>query len=119
MRMVGRDLNMAIREMLGARPLAWIAAPILILTTWAMLADTRARAQEPRSRFGGYMRMVSASGRVIAGESTDPSYVGWIPLRQTTVPSGAEMAASASASADGKSVHPPVVVVKVREDRKS
>jgi type VI protein secretion system component Hcp len=89
-----------------------LSAPMLILTTWTMLAGA-ARAQGT----GGYMRAVSASGRVMAGESTDAKFSGWIPLRQTTMPSAAEMAAMASedAATPAKEVHPPIVVVKDRD----
>ena len=97
-----------------------LGAPVLILTTWVMLAGAAGslRAQQPASRFGGYMRMVSASGHVVAGESTDPLYKGWIPLRHTTLPSAAEMSAMAeqdAAAGASKAVHPPIVVVKDRD----
>jgi len=101
------------------------AAPVLILMTWAMLAGSAmAQTKLPpgmdpgTSRFGGYMRMVSASGHVIAGESTDPAYPSWIPLRQTTMPSAAqmtEMAAEDPATA-AKTVHPPIVLIKDRDN---
>jgi type VI protein secretion system component Hcp len=70
------------------------------------------------SRFGGYMRMVSASGHVIAGESTDPNYLAWIPLRQTTMPSAAQMSemASEDPATAAKTVHAPIVVVKDRDN---
>ena len=109
------------RKRLGAQPAARFAVPVLILTTWVMLPGmTRSlRAQQPASRFGGYMRMVSASGHVITGESTDPLYKGWIPLRQTTMPTAAQMAAMAdensAASTAPKGVHPPIVVIKDRD----
>ncbi len=110
---------MTMRQISRAR----IAAPVLILTACAMLASA-ARAQAPNSRFGGYMRVVSASGHVIAGESTDPMFNHWIPLRQTTMPTAAQMAAMAEGSAAAgsgsgataaKAVHPPIVVVKDRD----
>lgn len=97
---------------------AQMAAPILILTTCAMLAGVAraSRAQAPNSRFGGYMRVVSASGHVIAGESTDPAFNHWIPLRQTTMPTAAQMAAMAEGAATAaKAVRPPIVVVKDRD----
>jgi type VI protein secretion system component Hcp len=70
------------------------------------------------SRFGGYMRMVSASGRMIPGESTDPNYPAWIPLRQTTMPSAAQMTemASEDPATATKTVHAPIVVVKDRDN---
>jgi type VI protein secretion system component Hcp len=101
-------------------------APILILAVWSMLggatmAQTRIPEGKPdTSRFGGYMRMVSASGHVIAGVSTDPLYPGWIPLRQTTMPSDTQMEAMAAENSagagDAKAMHPPVVVVKDRDN---
>ena len=105
---------MAMRGLLRAR----IPVAILILTTaaWTLLAGP---SGAQASRFGGYMRMVSASGHVVAGESTDPAFKGWIPLRHTTMPSAAEMAAMAddgsAASAAKGGVHPPIVVVKDRD----
>jgi type VI protein secretion system component Hcp len=92
-----------------------IAGPILMLTAWAMLAGA-ALAQTPNT--GGYMRMVSASGHAIAGESTDPVYKDWIPLRTTTTPSPAELAAMArqnAASSGANAINPPIVVVKDRD----
>ena len=109
------------RKLLGEQPAARFAVPVLILTTWVMLPGMARslRAQQPASRFGGYMRMVSASGHVISGESTDPTYKGWIPLRQTTLPTAAQMAAMAdensAASTATKGVHPPIVVIKDRD----
>jgi type VI protein secretion system component Hcp len=91
------------------------AAPILILST-CLLFGTTARAQT-----GGYMRAVTSHG-AMAGGSTDPKYNGWIPLRQAAMPSALQMAALAeeantsSSAAAGKSVHPPVVVVKDRDE---
>jgi len=110
------------RKILGAQAAARFAVPVLILTTWVMLAGmTRSlHAQQAATRFGGYMRMVSASGHVIAGESTDPRFKGWIPLRQTILPTVAQMAAMAdensSASSAPQGVHPPVVVIKDRDN---
>jgi type VI protein secretion system component Hcp len=92
------------------------AAPILILSTCLLLFGTTVRAQT-----GGYMRAVTSHG-AMAGGSTDPKYNGWIPLRQATMPSApqmaalAEEAATSSSAAAGKSVHPPIVVVKDRDD---
>ncbi len=110
------------RNISAARARARFAAPILILVTWTMLAgaavaQTRlpAGSDPGTSRFGGYMRMVSASGHVIAGESTDPAYNRWIPLRQTTMPSPAQTEAIAAEDPSAKAVHPPVVVVKDRD----
>jgi type VI secretion system Hcp family effector len=106
---------MGMRKAFEARAAARIAAAILILTTFAMLART-ACAQAPAGRYGGYMRVVSASGHVIAGESTDPMFNHWIPLRQTTMPTAVQMAAMAKeSSAVAKSVHPPIVVTKDRD----
>jgi type VI protein secretion system component Hcp len=99
-------------EKSGARVGARFAAPILILVTWTMLARP-ACAQGT----GGYMRCVSASGRAMAGVSTDATFNGWIPLRQTTMPTAAEMSARTSedAATAAKEVHPPIVVVKDRD----
>jgi type VI secretion system Hcp family effector len=114
---------MGIRRLFEAR----IAAPVLILTAWGMLAETGcAQAQASVSSGTGYMLAISASGHVIAGESTDPAYNGWIPLRQTTMPTTAQMAAMAqedaaqglsgsAAASTAKAVHPPIVVVKDRD----
>ena len=75
-------------------------------------------AQTTSTGTGGYMRMVSASGRVMPGVSTDAAFNGWIPLRQVTMPSPAEMTAMAAEdpSTASKSVHPPIVVVKDRDN---
>jgi type VI protein secretion system component Hcp len=109
---MGRDIAMAMREMAGAWTCARWAAPILILTTWAMMTGA-AWAQGT----GGYMRIISASGRAMAGESTDSKFSGWIPLRQTTMPTAAEMSALAAedTAAAAKEVHPPIAVVKDRD----
>jgi type VI protein secretion system component Hcp len=108
----GRNFHMATREKSAARAGARLAAPILILVTWVMFARP-ACAQGT----GGYMRCVSASGRVMAGTSTDAAFNGWIPLRQTTIPTAAEISAMASEDAGtaAKEVHPPFVVVKDRD----
>jgi type VI protein secretion system component Hcp len=112
---------MAMRKTLKAQPWGRFAAPILILTTWVMLASA-GRAQAPVAGGSGYMRAISASGHVIAGESTDPVYNAWVPLRQTTMPTGAQMAAMAEegsaqgAASAAKVVHPPIVVVKDRDN---
>ena len=102
---------MAMRRILGAQ----ITTPVLILAMWAMLAGVTV-AQKPNS--SGYMRVVTASGHVMAGESTDPAHNGWIPLRQTTMPSAAQTAAMTqedAAAGGAKAVHPPIVVVKDRD----
>jgi type VI protein secretion system component Hcp len=103
---------MATTETSGARVCAGFAAPILLLVTWTMFARP-ACAQGT----GGYMRCVSASGRTMAGVSTDPTFNGWIPLRQTTMPAAAEMSAMTSEDVGtaAKEVHPPIVVVKDRD----
>ena len=69
----------------------------------------------------GYMRVVTASGRQMAGESTDPAYFSWIPFRQVTLPTASEISQLAkesnagSTSTDAKSVHPPIVIIKDRD----
>jgi type VI protein secretion system component Hcp len=111
--------------------------PILIIVAgaWLLLA-TAAAAQE-----SGYIRVITSSGRQMAGESLDPAYPAWIPIRSANMPSQWEMegmsqdssASSAPAttdakaaantrttdshatSSDSKVVHRPVVVVKYRD----
>jgi len=111
-RMAGRNFHMATRDESGARVCARFAATILILATGTMLAGGVC-AQGT----GGYMRCVSASGRAMPGVSTDATFNGWIPLRQTTMPTAAEMSAMTSedAATAAKDVHPPIVVVKDRD----
>jgi type VI secretion system Hcp family effector len=90
-------------------------APILILGA-CLFAGTAARAQGM-----GYMRVMTAHGQV-AGESTDPAHDGWIPLRDSKMPSAAQIAAMAEEAAaapdaaSGKATHPPVVIVKDRDN---
>jgi type VI protein secretion system component Hcp len=108
---------MARRTILVARPLRQFSGPILILATWAMLAGAGG-AQAPVGTGTGYMRAISASGHVIAGESTDPVYNAWVPLRQTTMPTAeqiAEETATQGAGSAAKVVHPPIVVLKDRD----
>jgi type VI secretion system Hcp family effector len=91
------------------------AAPVAVVAAWLSVAGA-ARAQD-----AGYMRMVTTSGRQMAGESTDPAHLGWIPLRQVTMPSASEIAAVAQESSAGSatsaamSVHRPVVIIKDRD----
>jgi type VI secretion system Hcp family effector len=61
------------------------------------------------------MRVLTSSGHQMAGESTDPAHLGWIPLRQATMPTTSEIAALAQESSAAKSVHRPVVIVKDRD----
>ncbi len=102
---------MATPKNLGIRT----AAPILILST-CLLFGTAASAQSV-----GYMRALTSHG-AIAGGSTDPKYDKWIPLRQAAMPSAPQMAAlaeeasAAPAAAASKAVHPPVVIVKDRDE---
>jgi type VI protein secretion system component Hcp len=95
--------------------------PLRILVTVAaigawLFADGAIGAQD-----AGYMRMVTSSGRQVAGESTDPAHNGWIPLRRATMPSASEIAAAAqesgttSAESAAKSVHRPIVLIKDRD----
>ena len=92
-----------------------IAAPILIVST-CFLFGSAVRAQSV-----GYMRVLTSHGQ-IAGESTDPVYNGWIPLRRTTMPSAPQMASmaeeatAAPGEAAGKLTHPPIVIVKDRDN---
>ena len=103
---------------------------IAIAGAWLMLGAA-AGAQE-----GGFIRVITSSGRQMAGESIDPAYPAWIPFRSANMPSQWEMegmsqdssassapattdakaAANAHAtSSDSKVVHRPVVVVKYRD----
>jgi type VI secretion system Hcp family effector len=90
-------------------------ASVVIVAAW-LLADSAAHAQS-----AGYMRMISASGRQMAGESTDPAHYGWIPLREAIMPSASEITAIAqeskntSPASDSKSVHRPIVLIKDRD----
>lgn len=57
----------------------------------------------------------------MTGESTDPAHYGWIPLREATMPCASEISAIAreskdpSAGSESKSVHPPIVLIKDRD----
>ncbi|HEX4002309.1 MAG TPA: type VI secretion system tube protein Hcp [Candidatus Acidoferrales bacterium] len=57
----------------------------------------------------------------MAGQSTDPAHLGWIPLRQVTMPTPSEIASlakessSASVASTDKAVHRPVVIIKDRD----
>jgi type VI protein secretion system component Hcp len=88
---------------------------IPLVAAWLFAVGT-ARGQD-----GGYMRVVTSSGRQMAGESTDPAYLAWIPLRQVTMPTPSEIAALANESnsvpeaSAAKSVHRPVVIIKDRD----
>jgi type VI secretion system Hcp family effector len=97
-----------------ARP--WAAVPVAAVAAWLLAAGT-ARAQD-----AGYMRVITSSGHQMAGESTDPAHLGWIPLRQATMPTPSEIAALAqqessagSTASTAKSVHRPVVIIKDRD----
>jgi type VI protein secretion system component Hcp len=100
----------------GSIPVALRAMASTALVAACLLLGGAARAQD-----AGYMRMVSSSGRQMAGESTDPAHHGWIPLRQAIMPSASEIAAIAqeskgvSAASESKSVHRPIVLVKDRD----
>ena len=88
-----------------------VASPILVAAACLLLGGA-ARAQD-----GGYMRVLIPSGQM-AGESTDPRYLGWIPLRQASMPSAVEIAAMADASnppVGPKVVNKPVVIFKDRD----
>lgn len=89
-----------------------VAAPVIAMAAW-LLAAGAARAQG-----AGYMRIVTAGGRQMVGESTDKAHFGWIPFRQASMPSASEIAAIAqepSAGSADKSVHRPVVIIKDRD----
>jgi len=92
---------------------ARILAPFLIVTA-CLPAAVPADAQEP-----GYMRMVTSTGKQVAGESTDPAHYGWIPLREAMMPSASQITELAkepeSSNSVAKAVHPPVVVIKDRD----
>ena len=91
------------------------ALPLAVVVLWLFAARV-AQAQD-----AGYMRIVTASGHQMAGESTDPAYLSWIPFRQVTLPTESEIAALAqeptagSDTTDTKSVHRPIVIIKDRD----
>ena len=94
-------------------------APILIVST-SFLLGAAARAQT-----GGYMRALTAHGQV-AGESTDPHFNGWIPLRSTidafraaNTASMADESNAARSAADDRAVHRPVTLVKEMDKTRS
>jgi len=101
---------------LGKYPQLKFRAAMLVIA----LAACSVGATAIHAQGAGYMRMVTASGRQMVGESTDPAHLAWIPLRQVTMPTPSEIAAieketsSNSAGAD-KSVHRPVVLIKDRD----
>ncbi len=92
------------------------AMALVAIVAASLLAGSAARAQD-----AGYMRMVTSSGRQMAGESTDATHFGWIPLREAIMPSASEVSAivqeskDASAASDSKSVHRPIVLIKDRD----
>jgi len=111
---------MAATKILGAR----IAAPVLILT-WVMVAGA-GRAQVTSVHTGDTCVWLRPPVTWWPANQADAAYNGWIPLRVTTMPTKEQMTAmaeeSAAASSDsgavaptGKTVHPPVVVVKDRD----
>jgi type VI secretion system Hcp family effector len=87
----------------------------ILLAGACVLLGTVAHAQS------GYMRVITSTGRQMAGESIDPAHNGWIPFRSADMPSAADMASVAAEkpAADprtaSKAVHRPVVVVKERD----
>jgi len=91
------------------------AATATLVVAW-LLAASAAHAQQ-----AGYLRVVTPSGRQMAGESTDPAHYGWIPFRQAAMPTHAEIEAIAresaadSAPSASKAVHRPVVIIKDRD----
>jgi len=100
-------------------------AAALLLLGATLLFPVAASAQD------GYMRIITSTGRQMAGESTDPAHPSWIPFRSASIPSASEIAAMAQDEAGAKSsggskpgdaakpgngiVHRPVVVVKDRD----
>ncbi|HTX14472.1 MAG TPA: type VI secretion system tube protein Hcp [Candidatus Baltobacteraceae bacterium] len=97
----------------------WVSSRTLL--TVALVAAGLSAGGSISAQDAGYMRMVTSSGRQVAGESTDPAHNGWIPLRRATMPSASEIAALAQESSatppesTSKSVHRPVVLVKDRD----
>ena len=107
-------------------PLSWPGGSVLVvlraMAPTALVAACLSLGGAAHAQDAGYMRMVTSSGRQMAGESTDPAHYGWIPLRQAIMPSASEIAAitqeskDASAARDeSKSVHRPIVLVKDRD----
>ena len=102
-----------------AASLRWTSLRSLLMV--AALAFWLSTGGALRAQDAGYMRMVTSSGRQVAGESTDPAHYGWIPLRRATMPSPSEIAAIAQESTTtsqdsaAKSVHRPIIVVKDRD----
>lgn len=106
-------------------PLSWPGGSVLValraMASAALVAAYLSLGGAARAQDAGYMRMVSSSGRQMAGESTDPAHYGWIPLRQAIMPSASEIAAitqeskGVSAASESKSVHRPIVLVKDRD----
>lgn len=92
------------------------AVTIAMAACW-FLAGGAAHAQ---GQAHGYMRVITASGRQMAGESTDPAHNGWIPFTRADMPTASEMAAIAQEAppdphSTNKVVHRPVVIVKERD----
>jgi type VI secretion system Hcp family effector len=103
----------------------WLGASagvaLRVLASVALVAASLAAGGAARAQSAGYMRMISSSGRQMAGESTDPAHYGWIPLREASMPSASEIAAiaqeskEASTASNSKSVHRPIVLIKDRD----
>ncbi len=106
-------------------PLSWPGGSVLValrtMASTALVAACLSLGGAAHAQDAGYMRMVSSSGRQMAGESTDPAHYGWIPLREAIMPSASEIAAiaqeskDASTASESKSVHRPIVLVKDRD----
>jgi type VI protein secretion system component Hcp len=91
-----------------------IVLPILIACA-CLLPGTTASAQDH-----GYMRVMTSVGQM-PGESTDPAYDGWIPLRQADMPSQSKIAAMAeesSASASSPDAKPAPSTMPASGSRK-
>ncbi len=118
---VGLKLDSSARQIARNTLSGSASARFRAATLVAVLAVCLFAAGAAHGQDAGYMRVITASGHQMAGESTDPAYPAWIPLRQVTLPTPSEIAAlaqesssSAAASTD-KSVHRPVVIIKDRD----
>jgi type VI secretion system Hcp family effector len=98
-----------------------ISAQLRLATAAAIAVACLFAGSALHAQDAGYMRMMTSSGRQVAGASTDPAHNGWIPLRQVTMPSASEIEAlatepnDASANSTDKAVHKPVVLIKDRD----
>jgi type VI protein secretion system component Hcp len=114
------EIVMRAAKVRGVEKCAWRVAPLILIFAANLLIARGAAAQ---AKSFGYMRIVTQSGQM-PGESTDPHYFGWIPLRQANMPTAMEISAmagnsdaasSGANSADARAVNRPVVIYKDRD----